>query len=171
MTNCAKKGMTKLEKWQKVSSRTHIFKELFCQLFHMVKNFLRRDFFLSYTLNMIGYQLGNQDKNTHNISNFTKYSLAFAITKKVLFRQYMETHIIKQVGGSVGRPSLRHKACKRHPIQNFNEEVILWQWPLTQKGSLWTKFSWCAYISPRLVLVHISSIPYGSESQVLGECG
>lgn len=52
------------------------------------------------------------------------------------FGHTSKTHIIKQVSGSVRRPSFWHKACKRHPVQHFNEEVVLCQRPLTQEGSL-----------------------------------
>lgn len=39
------------------SSITYIFEELLCQLFHVVKYFLRGGFFLSYAFHVIGYQL------------------------------------------------------------------------------------------------------------------
>lgn len=39
--------------------------------------------------------------------------------------QLEETHVVKQVGGSVRWTSFRHESCKRHPVQDLHKEVIL----------------------------------------------
>ncbi len=45
-------------------------------------------------------------------------------------------HLIKQITGSVWRSSFRHESRKGHAIQHLGQEVVFYQAPLAQEGSL-----------------------------------
>lgn len=86
-----------------------------------------------------------------------------------------ETHIIKQVGGSVRGPSFRHESRKRHPVQDLHEEVVLRQRPLTQEGSLRagtnTFLSCSEWMHSLWETSDFVGRPCGSGSPVPDECG